>query len=204
MSPVLTREEVRHRLARWHAPAPRARARCPATRALAPSGPAPSRRPPRCWSGWSTGRRPRAPAHPAHRASARPCRPDLLPGRADRTADDERRRRGAARGRGGDRPRSGAGRGHRRAAAVPDRHRVPHPSRGRLDQPAVRAAARSVRGRRSVRGAAALRARPGEPPAPELPARTDHAAYYVLPYQGRFIWGATAGILVNLARVLRA
>jgi 8-oxo-dGTP pyrophosphatase MutT (NUDIX family) len=29
-------------------------------------------------------------------------------------------------------------------------------------------------------------------------------AYYVLPYQGRFIWGATAGILVNLARVLRA
>jgi 8-oxo-dGTP pyrophosphatase MutT (NUDIX family) len=29
-------------------------------------------------------------------------------------------------------------------------------------------------------------------------------AYYVLPYQGRFIWGATAGILVNLARALRA
>ena len=28
--------------------------------------------------------------------------------------------------------------------------------------------------------------------------------YYVLPYQGRFIWGATAGILVTLARVLRA
>jgi 8-oxo-dGTP pyrophosphatase MutT (NUDIX family) len=27
--------------------------------------------------------------------------------------------------------------------------------------------------------------------------------YYVLPYHGRFIWGATAGILVNLARVLR-
>jgi 8-oxo-dGTP pyrophosphatase MutT (NUDIX family) len=27
--------------------------------------------------------------------------------------------------------------------------------------------------------------------------------YYVLPYQGRFIWGATAGILVNLARTLR-
>lgn len=27
--------------------------------------------------------------------------------------------------------------------------------------------------------------------------------YYVLPYQGRFIWGATAGILVNLARLLR-
>jgi 8-oxo-dGTP pyrophosphatase MutT (NUDIX family) len=27
-------------------------------------------------------------------------------------------------------------------------------------------------------------------------------AYYVVPYQGRFIWGATAGILVNLARVL--
>jgi 8-oxo-dGTP pyrophosphatase MutT (NUDIX family) len=29
-------------------------------------------------------------------------------------------------------------------------------------------------------------------------------AYYVVPYQGRFIWGATAGILVNLTRVLRA
>jgi 8-oxo-dGTP pyrophosphatase MutT (NUDIX family) len=28
--------------------------------------------------------------------------------------------------------------------------------------------------------------------------------YYVLPYEGRFIWGATAGILVNFARVLRA
>jgi 8-oxo-dGTP pyrophosphatase MutT (NUDIX family) len=28
--------------------------------------------------------------------------------------------------------------------------------------------------------------------------------YYVLSYQGRFIWGATAGILVNFARVLRA
>src|SRR5690606_25731455 len=27
--------------------------------------------------------------------------------------------------------------------------------------------------------------------------------YYVLPYQGRFIWGATAGILVNFARLLR-
>ena len=28
--------------------------------------------------------------------------------------------------------------------------------------------------------------------------------YYVLPYQGRFIWGATAGILVNLSRLLGA
>jgi hypothetical protein len=27
--------------------------------------------------------------------------------------------------------------------------------------------------------------------------------YYVLPYQERFIWGATAGILVNLAKTLR-
>lgn len=27
--------------------------------------------------------------------------------------------------------------------------------------------------------------------------------FYVLPYAGRYIWGATAGILVNLARVLR-
>jgi 8-oxo-dGTP pyrophosphatase MutT (NUDIX family) len=26
--------------------------------------------------------------------------------------------------------------------------------------------------------------------------------YYVLPYEGRFIWGATAGILVNLAQML--
>ena len=26
--------------------------------------------------------------------------------------------------------------------------------------------------------------------------------YYVLPYQGRFIWGATAGMLVNLSRLL--
>ena len=26
--------------------------------------------------------------------------------------------------------------------------------------------------------------------------------YYVLPYRGRFIWGATAGMLVNLAEVL--
>ncbi|MGH6860756.1 MAG: CoA pyrophosphatase [Phyllobacterium sp.] len=29
-------------------------------------------------------------------------------------------------------------------------------------------------------------------------------AYYVLPYQNRFIWGATAGILVNLSGLLRA
>ena len=28
-------------------------------------------------------------------------------------------------------------------------------------------------------------------------------SYYVLPYQDRFIWGATAAILVNLARLLR-
>ena len=28
--------------------------------------------------------------------------------------------------------------------------------------------------------------------------------YYVLPYQGRFIWGATAGMLVNFASLLRA
>jgi 8-oxo-dGTP pyrophosphatase MutT (NUDIX family) len=28
--------------------------------------------------------------------------------------------------------------------------------------------------------------------------------YYVLPYQGRFIWGATAGILVNFSSLLRA
>jgi 8-oxo-dGTP pyrophosphatase MutT (NUDIX family) len=27
--------------------------------------------------------------------------------------------------------------------------------------------------------------------------------YYVLPYQGRFIWGATAGMLVNLASLFR-
>jgi hypothetical protein len=27
-------------------------------------------------------------------------------------------------------------------------------------------------------------------------------SYYVLPYDGRNIWGATAGILVNLAEVL--
>ncbi len=27
--------------------------------------------------------------------------------------------------------------------------------------------------------------------------------YYVLPYEGRYIWGATAGMLVNLAQVLR-
>ncbi len=27
--------------------------------------------------------------------------------------------------------------------------------------------------------------------------------FYVLPHEGRYIWGATAGILVNLARVLR-
>jgi len=27
-------------------------------------------------------------------------------------------------------------------------------------------------------------------------------AYFVLPYEGRNIWGATAGILVNLAEVL--
>ena len=27
--------------------------------------------------------------------------------------------------------------------------------------------------------------------------------YFVLPYQNRFIWGATAGILVNLAGLLR-
>ena len=26
--------------------------------------------------------------------------------------------------------------------------------------------------------------------------------YYVLPYEGRFIWGATAGMLVNLVDVL--
>jgi 8-oxo-dGTP pyrophosphatase MutT (NUDIX family) len=29
-------------------------------------------------------------------------------------------------------------------------------------------------------------------------------SYYVLPYQNRFIWGATAGILVNLSMLLRA
>jgi 8-oxo-dGTP pyrophosphatase MutT (NUDIX family) len=28
--------------------------------------------------------------------------------------------------------------------------------------------------------------------------------YYVLPYQGRFIWGATAGMLVNFSRLLTA
>jgi len=27
--------------------------------------------------------------------------------------------------------------------------------------------------------------------------------FYVLPYEGRYIWGATAGMLVNLAQVLR-
>ncbi len=29
-------------------------------------------------------------------------------------------------------------------------------------------------------------------------------SYYVLPYQGRFIWGATAGMLVNFSRLLTA
>jgi hypothetical protein len=31
---------------------------------------------------------------------------------------------------------------------------------------------------------------------------THSRSYFVLPYQGRNIWGATAGILVNLAEVL--
>jgi hypothetical protein len=31
-----------------------------------------------------------------------------------------------------------------------------------------------------------------------------HRVFYVLPYQGRYIWGATAGMLVNLAEVLTA
>ena len=167
-APMVTREELRHRLAR--APgAPRRGAR--RRRGLAARrrsgaaalGGASARRTPAAVliGGRRAAARTRGAAHPAHRPSARPCRPDQLPGRADRA-----RRRLARRPRRCARPRrrSGSIRGQGRGAgrARPLRHgdRLSHPSGGRLDRAAVRAAARSLRGRRRVRGAAAVRGRP--------------------------------------------
>ena len=58
--------------------------------------------------------------------------------------------------------------------------------------------ARSARGARSVRGAARLPDGPGQ--SPEGLARVARAAasFYAMPYEGRYIWGATAGILKNI------
>ncbi len=72
-----------------------------------------------------------------------------------------------------------------------------HPVVGWIEPP-LAPQARSLRGRRGLRGAAPVHAsiRPTSA-ATATAADALTRGYYVLPYQGRFIWGATAGILVN-------
>ncbi len=82
-----------------------------------------------------------------------------------------------------------------------------------LVQPGVALRARSVRGRRGVRGAARLADEPGQPPAPRDRGRGRDARVLLDPLAGvdangaprrYFIWGATAAMLRNLYRFLAA
>ena len=104
--------------------------------------------------------------HPAHRSPHRPSEPDQLSRRPCRGRRRRRHRDRAARGRGGDRPRRGVGRGARQPADLHHQHRLRRQPDRRPGASGVRAPARSERGRRGVRGAAGLADESGQPRAP--------------------------------------
>ena len=81
-------------------------------------------------------------------------------------------------------------------------HRLSRDPGHRAYPAAARAHARSARSRIGVRGAAFLPARPGEPAALHARAPGRSVGFYVFEYQGHMIWGATAGMLVNLHKML--
>ncbi|MEJ0067538.1 MAG: CoA pyrophosphatase [Pseudomonadota bacterium] len=72
-----------------------------------------------------------------------------------------------------------------------------------LGAPAAGVGARSLRGRRSVRGAARLHPRPGQSRAAFARAARRHADLLRAALSRSSYLGATAGMLVNLAQVLR-
>ena len=120
--------------------------------------------------------------------------------------DGRRRRgRGAARGGGGDRARSGPG-GRRWAGwRFPHRHRLPHHAGGR---PAAAGPGVPARRRTRWRRCSSCRCRccwirtRRSGGAREVQGR--RREFWVWPHPEHYIWGATAAILVHLARALRA
>ena len=140
----------------------------------------------------------RAPPH-----LQRPCRADLLsrrahraaatPTRAPRRCARPRRRSGCRASRSADRP----------ARYLCDRHRLRVDAGGRPGRAAARPAARPLRGRRGLRGAARFHPRSRQSPARQPRSSQERDALLLrVPYEDRYIWGATAGMLVNLAEVL--
>ena len=65
--------------------------------------------------------------------------------------------------------------------------------------PASSRRARSARGARGVRGAAGLPDGRGQPPeGTRANGAAAQRSFYAMPYEGRYIWGATAGMLKNM------
>ena len=59
--------------------------------------------------------------------------------------------------------------------------------------------ARSARGARGVRGAAPVPDGRGQPPeGTRATGAAGERSFYAMPYEGRYIWGATAGMLKNM------
>ena len=68
-----------------------------------------------------------------------------------------------------------------------------------LRAPGLRAIARSARGAGSLRGAARLPDGRGQPPeGTRASGAAAQRSFYAMPYEGRYIWGATAGMLKNM------
>jgi len=108
-------------------------------------------------------------------------------------------RSGGARGSG---HRPGARRDPGRASRLPHLDRLPRAPHRRLGRAAGGVRARPVRGRRRLRGAARLppRDRNHRYESAFYKGRLRH--YWAMPWQGRFIWGATAGMLVTFQRIV--
>jgi 8-oxo-dGTP pyrophosphatase MutT (NUDIX family) len=73
---------------------------------------------------------------------------------------------------------------------------------GRLDRAAIRAHARSVRSRIGIRGALSFVLDPSNHQRRSFHFGGRHRHYMAMPYEGRYIWGATAGMLYSLYRQL--
>src|SRR5690606_33010894 len=101
--------------------------------------------------------------HPAQRQSAQSFRADCLSGRSHRSHRPLTRGGGAARDAGGDRPSSGANRGHRAPARLRHRQRLPHHACAFDRAAGLCAGAQPGRGGCRLRGAAGVPHGPGEP-----------------------------------------
>src|SRR5213593_3639325 len=115
------------------------------------------------------------PVYAAYRAPQRPCRTNKFPRRSLRARGCRRRRNRATGGRRRNRPCTSASGSARRTAPVCHGDRLSRDSGHRPRDPAARAAARRIRGGRSVRSAPGVPARSREPPAQQRRTRRPRA-----------------------------